>query len=87
MLMLNFHFQFVGIILIAIGVLVELHRDRIESVNNRLALPTALLIVVGVVIAINAMCGMVGSILENPLLLKVVNCLTCLSLSVLLFFS
>ncbi|XP_059163963.1 tetraspanin-33-like [Physella acuta] len=63
-------FLFVGIILIAIGVLVELHRDRIEPVNNRLAVPTALLIVVGLVITINALCGMVGTIMEKPFLLK-----------------
>lgn len=65
--------QFVGILLTAVGVLVELHRDRIEPVNNHLALPTALLIAVGLIIAINALCGMVGTILENPLLLKVVS--------------
>ncbi|CAL1542231.1 unnamed protein product [Lymnaea stagnalis] len=64
-------FLFVGIILIAIGVLVELHRDRIEPVNNRLAVPTALLIVVGLVITFNSLCGMVGAILEKPILLKV----------------
>ncbi|BFZ17578.1 hypothetical protein BsWGS_20618 [Bradybaena similaris] len=64
-------FLFVGILLTAVGVLVELHRDRIEPVNNHLALPTALLIAVGLIIAINALCGMVGTILENPLLLKV----------------
>jgi hypothetical protein len=64
-------FLFVGIILTAIGVLVELHRDSIEPVNNRLAVPTALLIVVGLIIAVNALCGMVGAILEKPLLLKV----------------
>ena len=65
--------QFVGIVLLAIGVLVEIHRGRIESVNNRLALPTALLILVGLLIAINATCGMVGAILEKPLLLKIVS--------------
>ncbi|KAK0051002.1 tetraspanin-15-like isoform X1 [Biomphalaria pfeifferi] len=64
-------FLFVGIILIAIGVLVEFHRDRIEPVNNRLAVPTALLIVVGLLIAINALCGMIGTIMEKPLLLKI----------------
>uniref|UniRef100_A0A0B6ZWA6 Tetraspanin n=1 Tax=Arion vulgaris TaxID=1028688 RepID=A0A0B6ZWA6_9EUPU len=64
-------FLFVGIILAAIGVLVKLHRDSVEPVNNRLALPTTLLIIVGLLIAINALCGMVGTILEKPLLLKV----------------
>ncbi|GFO38268.1 tetraspanin [Plakobranchus ocellatus] len=69
-------FLFVGIVLMAIGVLVELHRNRIEPINNHLAVPTALLIVVGLVIAINAFIGMIGTIMENPCLLKIFLILT-----------
>ncbi|XP_005092332.1 tetraspanin-15 [Aplysia californica] len=77
-------FLFVGIILMAIGVLVEMHRDRIEPVNNRLAVPTAMLIAVGLIIAINALCGMVGTIMEKPCLLKVflVTTVVCFLLQV-----
>ena len=57
----------------ALGVLVELHRQRVSPVTGRLALPTALLILVGLAIALNALAGMVGSILEKPVLLKVVS--------------
>ncbi|XP_067672887.1 tetraspanin-15-like [Haliotis asinina] len=63
-------FVCVGIILLGIGVIVEVHRQDIQSVNNRLALPVALLIVVGLLIAINAFCGLVGTVTENPTLLK-----------------
>lgn len=62
-----------GIILVAIGVLVELHRQQVADLNNQLSLPVALLIVVGLVIAANALCGMVGTLTENIILLKVVG--------------
>ena len=66
-------FQFVGIILIAIGLLVELHRQQLQSMNDQLALPVALLILVGFIIVINALCGLVGTFTENVFLLKVVS--------------
>ena len=68
-------FQFVGIVLMAIGTLVELHRSRIEPINNRLAVPTALVIFVGLAIAVNALIGMIGTVMEKPCLLKVVSLL------------
>ncbi|KAK7113653.1 tetraspanin-15-like [Littorina saxatilis] len=64
-------YLFVGIILVAIGVLVETHRQRVQAVNNQLALPVALLILVGLIITVNALVGMVGTLTENVLLLKV----------------
>ncbi|KAK7492836.1 hypothetical protein BaRGS_00015974, partial [Batillaria attramentaria] len=70
---------FVGIILMAIGVLVETHRQKIQSMNNQLALPVALLILVGLIIAVNALCGMVGTLTENITLLKVFLVITVIS--------
>ncbi|KAL8565552.1 hypothetical protein ACOMHN_049528 [Nucella lapillus] len=64
-------FLFVGIILMAIGVLVETHRQKVQSMNNQLALPVTLLILVGLIITINAISGMVGTLTENTFLLKV----------------
>ncbi|XP_076459254.1 tetraspanin-15-like [Babylonia areolata] len=64
-------FLFVGIILMAIGVLVETHRQKMESMNNQLAVPVALLILVGMIITLNAVCGLVGTLTENVTLLKV----------------
>ncbi|PVD38290.1 hypothetical protein C0Q70_00902 [Pomacea canaliculata] len=72
-------FLFVGIILVAIGVLVELHRQQVADLNNQLSLPVALLIVVGLVIAANALCGMVGTLTENIILLKVFLVITVIS--------
>lgn len=72
-------FLFVGIILLAIGVLVETHRQKVQSMNNQLALPVALLILVGLIIAINALCGMVGTLTENVPLLKVFLVITIIS--------
>ena len=61
----------------AIGTLVELHRSRIEPINNRLAVPTALVIFVGLAIAVNALVGMIGTVMEKPCLLKVVRSYNC----------
>ncbi|KAK3729516.1 hypothetical protein RRG08_044031 [Elysia crispata] len=71
-------FLFVGIVLMAIGTLVELHRSRIEPINNRLAVPTALVIFVGLAIAVNALVGMIGTVMEKPCLLKVFLVVTVL---------
>ncbi|GFR77461.1 tetraspanin [Elysia marginata] len=62
----------------AIGTLVELHRSRIEPINNRLAVPTALVIFVGLAIAVNALIGMIGTVMEKPCLLKMFLVVTVL---------
>ena len=72
----NFVFQFVGIILIAIGVLVEIRRKEMQSINDQLALPVFLLILVGFIIVINSLFGMIGTFIENVTLLKVVSSTT-----------
>ncbi|KAL8601464.1 hypothetical protein ACOMHN_000406 [Nucella lapillus] len=55
----------------AIGVLVEMHRQKMQSMNNQLALPVALLILVGLIITLNAICGLIGTLAEHVTLLKV----------------
>ncbi|XP_041364559.1 tetraspanin-15-like [Gigantopelta aegis] len=61
----------VGLVLMVVGVFVEIERQQIQSLDNRLALPVALLILVGLVIFITALCGCIGTVKENPTLLKV----------------
>ncbi|KAK6187858.1 hypothetical protein SNE40_005791 [Patella caerulea] len=72
-------FLFVGLFLLGTGILVEISRQDYHALNKNLALPVALLILVGLIITINAICGLVGTITENPTLLKVFLGITILA--------
>ncbi|KAL5018015.1 hypothetical protein ScPMuIL_003737 [Solemya velum] len=61
----------VGLSLLVIGVWVEIYRRDYEILNNELALPVALLIFVGLFIAINSVCGIVGTISKTCVFLKI----------------
>ncbi|ESO89054.1 hypothetical protein LOTGIDRAFT_154131 [Lottia gigantea] len=63
-------FLFVGLFLLGTGILVELSRQDYTSINKNLLAPVILLILVGLIITINALCGLIGTITENPCLLK-----------------
>ena len=67
----------------------KIHYQKVQSINNQLTAPVALLIIVGLIIIANATCGLVGTITENAFLLKVVRlCLifvNCLTLLLLIF--
>ena len=65
--------QLVGVFLMTAGLLVETRRAKLESLNNQLAIPVTLLLLVGLIICINAVCGAVGTVVENLTLLKVVR--------------
>ncbi|XP_021340617.1 tetraspanin-5-like, partial [Mizuhopecten yessoensis] len=66
----TFVLQFVGLGLFVLGVFTELERQNHQHLNNSLSLPVALVMFVGLFIAINAVGGIYGTWKENSLLLK-----------------
>lgn len=63
-------YLFVGLGLFILGVFTELERQNHRHLNNSLSLPVALVMFVGLFIAINAAGGIYGTLKENSLLLK-----------------
>ncbi|XP_033733767.1 tetraspanin-33-like [Pecten maximus] len=63
-------YLFVGLGLFILGVFTELERQNHRHLNNSLSLPVALVMFVGLFVAINAFGGIYGTLKENSLLLK-----------------
>lgn len=64
-------YLFVGIGLLIIGVWAEVERRKYGALNNYMSLPVALLLSVGLIIFVNSILGITGTLQEHVILLKV----------------
>ena len=55
-----------------LGVFVELERRAHRTLDNTLSLPVALILFIGLFVAISAIAGMYGTVKEKPLMLRLV---------------
>lgn len=65
--------QIIGLILLVVGIWAETERRQYRYLNNQLSAPVALLIFVGLFIAVNSLFGVLGTLKENVTLLKLVG--------------
>ncbi|XP_064605135.1 tetraspanin-15-like [Liolophura sinensis] len=74
-----FLFLIIGLILLVVGIWAETERRQYRYLNNQLSAPVALLIFVGLFIAVNSLFGVLGTLKENVTLLKLFLVLTVLA--------